>query len=111
MIAFTFFVGNYSHYGCARIRDGAFIIAEKLLENDARNNLICENAVGALSICQNLPARPLPAVMIISLLKKITQSVQSIHKKTLLEKAYFIVKMAGPAMVQPISFEQPSQPQ
>ena len=28
------------------------------------------------------------------------------HKKTLLEKAYFIVKMTGPAMVQPASFEQ-----
>ena len=30
------------------------------------------------------------------------------HKKTLFEKAYFIVKMTGPAMVQPASFEQPS---
>ena len=30
------------------------------------------------------------------------------HKKTLLEKAYFIVKMTGTAMVQPASFEQPS---
>ena len=78
--------------------------------------------VRALSICLNWPARPLLVVMRISLLMKITQSdqsnpINSLHEGngfSLLEKAYFIVKVTGPAMVQPASFEQPSpaiQPQ
>ena len=44
LIAFTSF-RFLSYYGCPRIRNGASIFAEKVLQNDAKNNLTCENAV------------------------------------------------------------------
>ena len=44
LIAFTSF-RFLSYYGCPRILNGASIFAEKVLQNDVKNNLTCENAV------------------------------------------------------------------